>query len=229
MYLGRLQERIKDSYPHVQNLPTVQIPDDITPHTVKYRFRRAEEDWPLIQAGPGIATLNFTQQYHWESFLAAAKDFYPNLLDAYRLNGQGNPQFTSILLRYINAVYVNPDSFNVNEFLSSKLHTHMSLPKGVIGSAQMVGPPKAFQLNVAYPLKDPNSVGTLRFAMGAQSGKPALIWELVIQATSDVPQETSQFETWLRKAHDILEGWFFSLIEGELEIEFEGTSHAKPA
>jgi len=60
-------------------LPTAQIPDELSPCTIKYRFRKHKDGWPLIQVGPGISAINFTEKYDWESFLTASNTFYKDL------------------------------------------------------------------------------------------------------------------------------------------------------
>jgi len=227
-YVGKLYDLVKGSYPHIDRLPAAQMPDEITPHEVKYRFRKAEDGYPLIQAGPGIATLNFTDAYHWDAFLAAAKDFLSNLVEAYRLGGEAQtPRFSSILLRYINAVEVDPGGTDIIGYMSAKLHTRVALPEDVVASPQIVGAPVGFYLSTSYPLNTPESVGTIRLATGQSSGKPAVIWDLSIQSEKDQsPREVGECEAWLKDAHNVAESWFFSLIKGELEGQFGGSADA---
>ena len=224
LFIGRLYDQVKDSYGHVQELEAAQVPDEITPHIVKHRFRRAEEEWPLVQAGPGIASLNFADPYTWDMFLEAAKEFLPKLLDAYSSQGQQAPRFTSILLRYINGIEIDFERENFIDYVSSNLHTSIVLPKDILDSPRISGFPEQVQLLVANPLKNPNGVASIRIASGKLSGKPAVIWELNIQSTNDdVPQEENGFETWLVKSHETIESWFFTFIQGDLLKQFGGT------
>jgi len=227
-YLGKLYDLVKGGYPHIETLPAVQVPDEITPHEVKYRFRKADGEYPLIQLGPGIATLNFTNGYHWDAFFTAAKVFVGNLIEAYRIGGgDQKPRFSSILLRYINAVEVDPHNFDIMDYLSAKLHTKVVLPKDVVTSPQISGAPVGFYLSTSCPLNTPESVGTIRFSTGQSSGKPAVIWDLSIQSEKDrSPREVGECEAWLTSAHDVAESWFFSLIKGELEAQFGGSEDA---
>lgn len=227
-YVGKFYDLLKGEYPHVERLPAAQVPDEITAYEVKYRFRKAKGGYPLIQAGPGVATLNFTDEYHWDAFLAGAKDFLGKLVEAYGLGGHGQkPTFTSILLRYINAVQVTPQDTNVMDYLLDKLHTSVSLPKDVMASPQISGDPVGFYFSASYPLNRPEGVGTIRLATGSRSAKPAVIWELSIQSQKEQsPREVRECESWLKDAHDAAESWFFSLIKGELETQFGGGENA---
>ncbi|HUT03134.1 MAG TPA: TIGR04255 family protein [bacterium] len=227
-YVGKFHDLLKDDYSHIDRLAAAQLPDEITPHEVKYRFRKAKGAYPLIQAGPGVATLNFTDEYHWDAFLAAAKDFLRNLVEAYGLGGEEpKPRFSSILLRYINAVQVDPRDTDIIEYMSAKLHTKVALPDQVAASPQISGDPVGFYLSMSYPLNRPEGVGTIRLATGQSSGKPAVIWELNIQSQKEQsPREVDECELWLKNAHEVAESWFFNLIKGELENQFGGSEDA---
>jgi len=54
LYYGSLREE----YPHVENLPTSQVPVQMTPNVVRHRFRKGKDAWPLTQLGPGILSVN---------------------------------------------------------------------------------------------------------------------------------------------------------------------------
>lgn len=222
LFLGRFHERMKESCPYMEALPAAHVPDEITPHVVKYRFRAARDGWPLVQAGPGIATLNFTDSYDWDKFVAAAVPFFNRLLEAYAVEDAGpRPSFQSALLRYINAIECDPQD-DVLKLLESKFHTRFALPPKVASASFGGGPAQALQLAVSYPLELPAGTGTVRLATGLRKGKPALVWELHVVSTNEqAPQDGATFEAWLQRSHDVVEQWFFALIEGALERQFE--------
>lgn len=63
----------------------------------------------------------------------------------------------------------------------------------------------------------------MRFAVGKRGGKPALIWETLVQAGREcMPAIPDGFSKWLERAHDLTDDWFFKLIEGDLERRFSG-------
>ena len=68
LLLGRLYERAREDYREHEELPSAEIPDEISGHMVKHRFRRTKDGWPLIQVGPGILTVNDTSEYTWTDF-----------------------------------------------------------------------------------------------------------------------------------------------------------------
>lgn len=224
LFLGRLHERVRKDYPYVEPLPSAHVPDELTPYVVKYRFRAAKDGWPLVQAGPGVATMNFTQSYDWDSFLGAAKPFFANLVDAYAVDEAAQPpRFVSVLLRYINAVELDATKVDALAYMGDKLHTQFSLPEGITATPEISGPPQGLQMSVQYALTAPRAVASIGFSTGDRRGKPSLLWELTILSTNDdAPADAAAFETWLGGAHDIVEKWFFALIEGELDQAFNG-------
>ncbi len=217
--VGRLYDRIRDNYPIVEELSAASVPDAMTPHVVKYRFRVAKDSWPVVQIGPGIATLNYTDSYSWDLFRASALSFAPSLVEAYAEASPIKPSM--VLARWINAIQFDPGQEDVVEFLAKKFHTTCKLPEGIENYGRNSGAPAGFNLRVARPLKDPDSVATLQISTGVRNGSPALIWELHVLSQGDMaPGLGNEFEGWLDSAHTVIEDWFFSLIEGELYDKF---------
>lgn len=224
LLVGALYGLLRNSYSVAEELPTAQVPDEMLPYVVRYRFRRGKNSWPLVQVGPGIATLNFTKEYDWESFLAAALEFYDKLVEAHQVRSDHvKPKFTSIVLQFINAIPADPAQMDVLHFVSSKLHTSVTLPRGITESPSIAGGVTGFQLSLAYSLGSPKGIGAIRLSTGSQNEVPSLLWHLYVQSVElDVPQERSAFKEWLEQAHTVVESWFFALIEGELEKQFGG-------
>ncbi len=81
---GRLYDRVRERFGHIQELPASLVPEEMTPHTVRHQFRTEKNGWPLVQLGPGIATVNFTSPYSWDSFRETIEFFIPRLLDSYQ-------------------------------------------------------------------------------------------------------------------------------------------------
>jgi uncharacterized protein (TIGR04255 family) len=76
--LGRLYDKVVQKYPEHEQLPTASMPDEVTGQMVHHRFRNGGNDWPLLQVGPGIFTLNDTHKYTWEDFRARAVEAVRN-------------------------------------------------------------------------------------------------------------------------------------------------------
>lgn len=223
LFVAGLYADLKDSYPYIENLPAKEVPDEVTPHVVKFRFRKAENAWPLIQAGPGVASMNFGADYTWDRFLASAQDFFPKLLTAYEMGGVNRPpEFTRMLLRFMNGINLDYTKEDVLAFTREKLHTDIQLPAAMTAGGQTAGLPGSMNLQLDYPFDERIGRGGLQIATGKQEGENAVIVQLSVRNDEEVPQSADAFSKWLTEAHDLIENWFFALIEGDLEKSFAG-------
>lgn len=219
LLLGRFSERIQDDYPFHEPLPTTQMPDSMAAYLAQHRFRIRDKDWPLIQIGPGIMTVNETDSYNWEKFKLQCEKAVTYLFEAHPAKNEF--KIRNITLRYINAVEVNYDRESVFVFLREKMKTTISLPDSLFSDDSIKRGPTAFNWQVSFPQNEPGGLLTLRFAMGRKRNKSALIWETLVQTAQDgLPDLPDQFSQWLTKSHDLTDDWFFKLIVGDLERSF---------
>lgn len=219
LLLGRFSEKVESDYPFHEPLPTAQIPDVMAAHMVQHRFRTGDGKWPLVQIGPGIMTVNETDEYKWDDFRDRCVKAVKDLFDAHPAKQKFMVQ--DLTLRYIDAVEVDFSRESIFKFLEDKMKTKISLPASLFDGRRVNENPTAFNWQASFPHDDPGGVVTLRLAMGQRSGKPALIWETLVQTARErIPTLPDGFSTWLGRAHDLTDDWFFKLIEGELERRF---------
>jgi uncharacterized protein (TIGR04255 family) len=220
----RFYERVKTEFAFIEPLPTLQVPDELTAHVTKYRYRVAEGRWPLVQIGPGIAALNFTDPYDWETFLHHARKLIPDLLAAY----EGYTlTFSSIMLRYINAEPFDYEENDLLLFMKERLNTEFKPPTSAesrFSKGQITGA----NWSIQYELIKPEGTGILRFSTGlSPSGNKSVVWEQIVQSTgTQVPQsdgkENTEIIRWLELAHDVSEQWFLGVVAGKLLEQYEG-------
>ena len=219
----RLANEVAGEFPFVEPLPSVQIPSQISSYITKYRYRTGSEEWPLIQLGPGIATLNFTKPYDWKKFLETSEKLVGWLHKAY----SDHPlTLVSSQLRYINAEPFDFQKNDVLEFIQRYLHTEIRPPKGITDSTLIKGHSQSVSWSFEYPLSALESSGIVRFSTGTMSNgdsedKKVVIWELLAQATGNhAPLFSTEGEnnllSWIDEAHEVIEKWFFTFIAGEL-------------
>ena len=174
-----------------------------------------------MQIGPGIATLNFTASYRWQRFQAAAEEFIEHLKRAHESAVSLRPHLQQVTLRYINAIQFRFEEQDIYDFLRSKLHITLELPKAIVEMSTQ-GLAASLNLTVNYPLGKPRGMGVLNIGRGQTSGAQALVWDLILASTgSDVPS-LDELAPWLSDAHDVLGKWFLTLVEGELLDNFKG-------
>lgn len=221
LLLGRLFDRIQKEYPFHEELPTASLPDDMLAHVVQHRFRSAKDDWPLIQVGPGVFTVNDTHRYTWSDFQKRSKEAVARLYDAHP--AVADFRVESLMLRYIDAVEYNYKDEDAFRFLGDKLKVGISLPETLFQDTGVERRPHSFFWQATFRCSRPAGRLSVSFATGQKEGKPAILWETTVQSVGeDLPSMPDGFPAWVDAAHEITNDWFFKLIEGELERRFQG-------
>lgn len=220
LLIGRIYDKVSNEYPYYEKLPSASIPDEISPYFVKYRFRKSENQWPLIQIGPGIITLNDTDNYKWEDFfprirrlLEAFYQTYPEI-DKLKIN--------NLLLRYIDAVIVDISKVDIFNFIKENLKLDVMLHNSLFENPGLQKIPFELDLRFSFESKEPEGLASLRIARGLVHEKDAIIWETILQSSkSNSPQGITEVQSWINNAHDLVIDWFFKMIAGNLEKGFE--------
>jgi len=221
LLLGRLFDRLQKQYPEHEPLPTATIPDELVGHVVQHRFRVGPEEWPLIQLGPGILTVNETHNYVWS-------DFCPRLIDAAETLYAAHPKpsdfgVQNLVLRYVDSVEFDYSKDDAFDFLRDKLKVELGLPASLFDSTPVDRMPQSSSWQTSFRCNMPPGRVHASFATGRKGDRPAILWETTVQsAEEDVPNMPDEFPSWLEAAHTIASDWFFKLIEGELERGFAG-------
>lgn len=221
LFAGALAGIVSDLYPSQERLPAADVPDELTPHVVKFRMKPKEAPYPLVQAGPGVVTLNSVEDYTWDAYKHNAMHLWDSLHRAYPSFNDGMaPRVNHVLLRFINGKQL--DSTASQAFMSEKLNTSISLPDGVTDH-ETAGSPTAVAVMVSYPLQRGDTTGSVRIQNGRLAdGRSAMVWDLTAEGKFRIPIDRQTFGEWLDYSHGVIENWFFSLIAGDLLEEFKG-------
>jgi uncharacterized protein (TIGR04255 family) len=219
--VGRMYDRVKDIYPFHEQLRAANIPDEIAGYVVQHRFRKSKDEWPLIQIGPGIITLNDTDGYIWEDFekkisyiLNALFEVYPDAINNLKVN--------ELLLRYIDAVDFDYEKEYIFTFLKEKMRMNIEIYEKLFEDTGVSKLPLSFDLRFSFPSTRPKGATHLRFVRGKRKGESALIWETQVQSIGDnVPKTKDKVIIWAKEVHELIDDWFFKIIEGDLIRRFE--------
>ena len=218
--VGSLYSKLKDEYPYHEPLPAASLPDDMAGYVVQHRFRKGENDWPLVQIGPGILTVNDTAGYIWEDFEAKIMSAVSSLFESYPDSAQLT--INNLLLRYIDAVTFDYQTNSIFKFLSEHMKTGIDLHPKLFQDTGVDPGPSSFDWRFSFPGEKPDGTIHLRFVKGKKENADGLIWETMVQSAGKQASKMSDnIQDWLKEAHDLTDDWFFKLIEGELERRFE--------
>jgi uncharacterized protein (TIGR04255 family) len=221
LLLGRLFDRLSNQYPEHEQLPSADVPDELVGHTVQHRFRVSSNGWPLVQLGPGIFTINSTDDYKWPDFRHRAIEALKKLYAAYPK--ADDLQVTNLILRYIDAVEFDYTGKNALMFLNDKLKISISFPNNLFDSSGVDDKPDSLIFRSSFKCQKPKARISACFTTGAKSNAPAIVWETIVEtAGNDLPTMPKDFEEWFDAAHAITDDWFFKMIEGDLLRRFSG-------
>ncbi|MCE5209617.1 MAG: TIGR04255 family protein [Chloroflexi bacterium] len=227
--LGVFYNNVKNEFGLREELDSINIPEGMLPYIVQYRFRKAPNSWPLLQFGPGIATVNFTEPYSWEMFKSKAMYLQKVLIDSYQ---DTKLRSRASILRYRNIFPFDFVSNDVLEYFSTHLNTKIELPKTIPGNVGEETFPSSTQLFMSYDLTEPISQGTVRLGTGFQKKifenkevrDEILILEIEISSAGSKSFDFTNLElfyNWLESAHSVIHEWYFSIIEGSLFEQYK--------
>ena len=218
LLVGRLYDRLRQEYPVHEPLPTSVMPDEMLNYLVQHRFRKSANGWPLVQVGPGIATLNDTEAYTWDDFSARGRQLLQTLADVYP-DATWPLTVTGLQLRYIDAIVFDFATDNIFDFIANNLKLTINFAPQLFAGAPIQPLPAAFDFGFNFPITAPDGICRVRLARGNKSGKDALIWETVVVSEGDdlLKAGSADFDGWLQEAHGIVHDLFFKMISGSLE------------
>jgi uncharacterized protein (TIGR04255 family) len=217
--IGRMYDRISDEYPFHEQLPTATMPDEIAGYVVQHRFRKGRDKWPLVQMGPGILTVNDTGGYVWEDFNKRISHLLNVLFESYP-DAENNLKTNRLLLRYIDAV--DSGESDIFNFLREKMKMNIEVHPQLFEETGVSNSHPDFDLRFSFPSAEPPGIAHLRFVRGKRKDVNGLIWETMVQSGEDnAPATKKEINSWVHKAHDLTDDWFFKMIEGDLLRRFE--------
>lgn len=220
LVVGRLYDRISNEYPDNVDLPLAMAPANVATQNVRHQFWSANSNWPVVQIGPGVATLNQAGQYHRNDFLKRAVALRSYLEDAYPQRLEVN----SLMLQYIDALefdFVNQD---VQSFVRDYLHVDLRIPDELFDfdDRPVVDHTSDLVIKFRLPSKRPSGSAELQISTGHLHGKPAVVWHTTVLSEGlDAVAGWDTFDEWLTSAHGIVHHWFFALIQGDLLKKME--------
>lgn len=216
LLIGGLYERLRHEYPFHERLPTAAMPDEMAAYVTQHRFRKGQEKWPLVQVGPGVVTVNDTEEYVWEDFEQRVIRLVAALFDTYPQPDE-NLTVARLMLRYIDAVAFDFGNDDILAFLKAHMKTEISLHEGLFDDERVDKVPEGLDLRFAFSCGEPQGSVRLRFVRADVKGSDRLAWETQVESSgAEVPNAPDGIAEWVAQAHGLTDDWFFKLIEGQL-------------
>lgn len=209
--IGDLYSSIKDIYPVRESLAPPEVPPDILINSPVHRFRKNENKYPLVQLGPGILTLNTTDDnYYWKDFYVWSKTLTEAFFMVYPVN---NEVFRPSLL-YLDFFRFDFKNENVNDFINK--YFNININQGFINNT---GNPFHLDIGFFYETELGNLSVTLK---KGQNGKKenGIVMQTSLHS-KESKLESKDVLTWLNDAHGFASDIFKEITQGELFNSFK--------
>lgn len=211
---GDLYSAFKEKYPVREPLPlsqTPEIPRNFLINNPLHRYR-SKDNYPLIQVGPGLLTLNtIDEKYFWEDYSKDSKELIESFFNIYEKNP--TDKFTPSLL-YYDFFVLDMENVNVLEFVNNSLN--LNINQGFLKTNEN---PKNFVLNLSYPVKLGDLI--ISFNIGKNNkNEDGLVLQTRLNGTKFDPNP-NDIVNWLDEAHDFCSNSFKELTKGSLYESFK--------
>ncbi|MCF8257912.1 MAG: TIGR04255 family protein [Flavobacteriales bacterium] len=203
--LGKFHGLVQDAFPIARPLHPADVPPALLANRPTHQFWTGERQWPVLQLGPGILTVNDTEaNYEWQkSYLPLIRRALGHLEQAY-----GQMRITEFSLRYIDAVKVNGHGFkDWQSFLQESLNFSFA------NDFNTRGPLRDFQLRQSFDLAGGDGgMLTIDIANGRDNQlEDILVWQTCVQDRGNWTVE--QLAERIVKAHDCASPLFKELCK----------------
>jgi len=207
---GDLYAKIRKKYPHRELLVPAIVPIEAYRHQPAHRFRAVQNDYPLVQVGPGILTVNTIEnKYEWKEYKQWILEAVDNLIEVYSFN-TNIP--LSLSLRYFDFLPFNFREQDVYKFLSEYLHTIVQ--QKFYNNSSL---PLSTNINFNYETEIGEFL--VNISKGSNRGKEGLVLQFNM-SNKDINPDALQIQKWLDNAHQICSNTFKSMTKGKLYETF---------
>jgi uncharacterized protein (TIGR04255 family) len=209
--IGDLYSSIKDKFSFREPLFPGGFPPEFSINNPAHRFRTEKNGYPLVQIGPGVLTLNTTDDsYYWEEFYKWSKDLLTNFLNIFPKHKQ---LFKSNLL-YIDFFPFNFIDNDALEFVNKNFDISISQ-----GFLKKPGNPYHIDVGYYYETKVGNLSVTLKKGKSTDH-KDGILMQSSIQNQNEL-SELQAILDWLEGAHEFSSQLFKDITKGSLYKSFK--------
>ena len=210
--IGRMYDKlnVNGEYPIYEPLPSISVPNLIANYIVQHRFRVNKGDWPLIQMGPQIITVNDTVKYSWDDFEPRANRAYETLIKIYA-EMKYHLKVNNLILRYINAIPFNFKEKKSLRFLKTEMKTTVNFDSKLFETTSVEKIPQNFNCRFSFRTLEPEGALNFGFYRGKLNNIDAIIWETIVESGVDDIPISLDVKQWLNNAHNLAKKWYETL------------------
>jgi uncharacterized protein (TIGR04255 family) len=202
---GVFAELVREKFPLYKRIPPPIVPPALLNRRPVHQFRKAEDQWPVLQLGPGLFTANDTEKtYIWETEFRPIIEFgLDTVIRSYR-----EPlRFEKVGLRYIDAAELEGEfKGDFIKFIETNLQIR------ILRGFDLGGTIRNQSLSQVYLLEDGSTLH-LTIADGRRNNKPAVVWQTAIVKEKQMAVE--EIKNWISQAHSTISGLFKHMLRKE--------------
>jgi uncharacterized protein (TIGR04255 family) len=209
---GDIYAEIKNKYPHRERILPIEIPVELTINKPVYRYRANKNDYPLVQVGPGLLTLNTTANlYEWNFFFNDAKELIKTFLKIFKPKKEKKINLSLLYLDFFPFDFKNED---VTKFINENLN--IKIEQSFIENVRY---PK--EINIAYSFDIEHGELKVSLQKGINNSKnEGLLLQSRINGAPIQP-ENDLITEWINNSHGICSNLFKELTKGQLYESFK--------
>ncbi|MEI9894277.1 MAG: TIGR04255 family protein, partial [Chthoniobacter sp.] len=209
--LGRFQSLIEKQFPVWEKLPMAEAPEQVAAYHPLHRFRVSANQYPMLQLGPGVLTINNSTGYEWSEFEDLCMRTVHFLIDAYR---DSVIELHNLELRYVNTHPLN--ELQSMDFLAQKMGVIIQLPEGLFSGQAVQRKTTSFNFSAGFENSTPPGVAQINLRQGKRGTVPSLLWDFGFLAQKELPDFPEGLPEWLKQAREVAHQWFLALTEKHL-------------
>jgi uncharacterized protein (TIGR04255 family) len=207
---GDLYSQLKNKYPQRELLVPGEVPQEVMINKPVYRFK-SQNGYPLFQVGPGLITLNTTDDfYEWDDYFAQIKELSNEFFQLYNF---GPNEKVSPSLSYYDFLKLDLEEQDVLGYLSENLNIKITQ-----NFHEFNEDPNSFNLGIGYKTNLGNF--NLRIDAGINKNQEkGLILQFQLNGLQKQPN-IEDLTSWLNDGHKLCSKLFKQLTEGNLFNSF---------
>lgn len=208
---GDLYNLLKDKYPHREIVNSPDIPFEILVDKPVHRYRNNVGDYPLIQIGPGLLTLNCTEKkYFWEEFYNNANQLVSNFLKIY---GFLPTEEIRPSLFYLDFFEFDFEKANIHEFLNKNFN--LSVGQSFLDTDSL---PTDLNLGFFFKMECGDISVLLKRGQNSER-KDGIILQTRLNGPF-LPSKSGEIDSWLNIAHETCSDIFKMIFKKEFYNTF---------
>ena len=209
--IGDLYSSVKHTYPFRESLAPPEVPTDILINNPVHRFRKDKNQYPLVQIGPGVLTLNTTDEnYYWKDFYNWAETLNKEFFSVFPIESE---TFKSNLL-YLDFFKFDFKNQNVNDFINKSFNININQE-----FMNQTGNPFHLDLGFFYETDLGNLSVTLKKGQNGEK-EDGIIMQTSLHGKNSM-KSSDKVLSWLNQAHEFSSKIFKEITKGELYNSFK--------